>query len=168
MISRRHARFPWAPGTVYLAFAWGAALTMSTRLLAVTLSTVALAAGCTESAQDRLHDDWQQTMRCSAYYTLRAESAQRSRTAAGRRTADTAQADAALTFEYSHELGRLAGKTLADTDAALREITADLRDTVDADLSNIGRLRTRYEDQCATIVTGSQARIELWQHELAD
>jgi len=141
---------------------------MSTRLLAVTLSTVALAAGCTDSAQDRLYDDWQQTMRCSAYYTLRVESAQKSRTAAGRRTVDTANADAALTFEYSHELGRLAGKTLADTDAALREITADLRDTVDADLSNIGRLRTRYEDQCATIVTGSQARIELWQHELAD
>ena len=141
---------------------------MATRLLAVTLSTVALAAGCTESAQDRLHDDWQQTMRCSAYYTLRTESAQKSRTAAGRRTADTAQADAALTFEYSHELGRLAGKTLADTDAALREITADLRDTVGADLSNIGRLRTRYEDRCATIVTGSQARIELWRYELAD
>ena len=141
---------------------------MSTRLLAVSLSTVALAAGCTESAQVRLHDDWQQTMRCSAYYTLRAESAQKSRNAAGSRTAETAHADAVLTFEYSHELGRLAGKTLVDTDAALREITAELRDTLDADLSNIGRLRTRYEDQCTTIVTGSQARIELWRHELAD
>ena len=35
---------------------------MSTRLLALSLSTIALAAGCTESTQDRLHDDWQQTI----------------------------------------------------------------------------------------------------------
>ena len=72
-----------------------------------------------------------------------------SRTAAGRRTADTAQADrGARPYRYSHELGRLAGHTLTDTDTVLREISDDLRDTIDADLSNIGRLRTRYEDQC--------------------
>ena len=107
-------------------------------------------------------------MRCSAYYSLRAESVQGSRTAAGRRTADTAQADAALTYRYSHELGRLGGHTLTDTDTVLREIGDDLRDTIDADLSNIGRLRTRYEDQCTTIVTGGQARIEYWSAELDD
>ena len=50
----------------------------------------------------------------------------------------------------------------------LREIGEDLRDTIDADLSNIGRLRTRYEDQCTTIVTGGQARIEYWSAELGD
>jgi len=136
------------------------------RLLALALSTGALAAGCGDANQAALNDEWQQMMRCSAYYSLRGESVQGSRTAAGRRTADTAQADAALTYRYSHELGRLGGHTLTDTDTLLRTISDDLRDTIDADLSNIGRLRTRYEDQCTTIVTGGGARIEYWSHEL--
>ena len=77
-------------------------------------------------------------------------------------------ADAALTYRYSHELGRLAGHTLTDTDTVQREISDDFRDIIDADLSNIGRLRTRYEDQCTTIGTGGQARIEYWSAELDD
>jgi len=139
-----------------------------TRLLALALSTGALAVGCGDPTQAALNDEWRQMMRCSAYYSLRAESVQGSRTAAGRRTADTAQADAALTYRYSHELGRLGGHTLTDTDTVLREIGDDLRDTIDADLSNIVRLRTRYEDQCTTIVTGGGARIEYWSAELDD
>jgi hypothetical protein len=146
----------------------GTAVPMWTRILALALSTEALAAGCADATQAALNDEWQKMMRCSAYYALRAESVQGSRTAAGRRTADTARADAALTYRYSHELGRLGGHTLTDTDTVLRETTDDLRDTIDADLSNIGRLRTRYEDQCTTIVTGGQARIEYWSAELAD
>lgn len=139
-----------------------------TRLFALALSTEALAAGCVDATQAALNDEWQKMMRCSAYYSLRAESVQGSRTGAGRRTADTAHADAALTYRYSHELGRLGGHTLTDTDTVLREITDDLRDTTDADLSNIGRLRIRYEDQCTTIVTGGGARIEYWSAELDD
>jgi hypothetical protein len=146
----------------------GTAVPTWTRLFALALSTGALAASCGDATQAALNDEWQKMMRCSAYYSLRAESVQGSRTAADRRTADTAQADAALTYRYSHELGRLGGHTLTDTDTALREISDDLRDTIDADLSNIGRLRTRYEDQCTTIVTGGQARIESWNAELDD
>jgi hypothetical protein len=85
----------------------------------------------------------------------------------GRRTADTAKWTR-RSRTGSHELGRLADHTLTDTDTVLREIGDDLRDTIDADLSNIGRLRTRYEDQCTTIVTGGQARIEYWSAELDD
>jgi hypothetical protein len=33
---------------------------------------------------------------------------------------------------------------------------------------NIGRLRTRYEDECTTIVAGGQARIEYWSAKLDD
>ena len=80
------------------------------------------------------------------------------------RKADLAVRERSVAEQFRQE----PGKTLADTDAALREITADLRDTVDADLSNIGRLRTRYEDQCTTIVTGGGARIEYWSAELDD
>jgi hypothetical protein len=146
----------------------GTAVPTWTRLLALALSTGALAAGCADATQAALNDEWQQTARCSAYYSLRAESVQGSRTAADRRTADTARADAALTYRYSHELGRLGGHALTDTDTALRKISDDLRHTIDADLSNIGRLRTRYEDECTTIVTEGQARIEYWSAELDD
>jgi hypothetical protein len=121
---------------------FGTAVPTWTRLLAVALSTGALASGCGDATNAALNDEWQKMMRCSAYYSLRAESVQGSRTAAGRRTADTAQADAALTYRSSHDLGRLGGHTL--------------------------RLRTRYEDQCTTIVTGGGARIEYWSHELDD
>jgi hypothetical protein len=139
------------------------------RIRGLAFSTlVAVTAACGHDRPAELDGEWRQMMRCSAYYTLRAASAQESRTAAGRRTADAARADAALAFEYSHELGRLAGNTLADTDTALREITGDLRGIIDADLSNIGRLRARYEDQCATIVAGGETRVEYWGNELMD
>ena len=144
----------------------GTAVLTWTRLFALVLSTEALAAGCADATQAAVNDEWQKMMRCSAYYSLRAESVLGSRTAADRRTADTARSDAALTYRYSHELGRLAGHTLTDTDTVLREIGDDIRDTIDADLSNIGRLRTRYEDQCTTIVTGGKSRIEYWSAEL--
>ena len=107
-------------------------------------------------------------MRCSAYLDLRATGAYEGRTAADHRTADAARADAALTFEYSHELGRLAGKALADTDAALRDIAAELRGAIDGDLAKIGRLRARYDDECAAIVANGAARIEHWRRETGD
>ena len=99
---------------------------------------------------------------------LRSAGERLGRTAAARRTADAAQADAALAFDYSHALGKLSGRPLGDTDTGLREIGADLRRAIDGDLSNIGRLRQRYEEQCGSIVAEGETRIEYWRSELDD
>ena len=107
-------------------------------------------------------------MECSAYFSLRSAGERLGRTAAARRTADAAQADAALAFGYSHALGKLSGRPLGDTDTGLREIGADLRRAIDGDLSNIGRLRRRYEEQCGSIVAEGETRIEYWRSELDD
>ena len=136
------------------------------KALAVAFSTLALAAGCADDPRAALDAEWQQMTECSAYFTLRAASAQDGRTAAARRTADTAHADAALASRYGQELGALSGRTLADTDTRLREIGSDLRDTLDGDLANIGRLRARYEDPCRTAVAEGATRIEHWREAL--
>ncbi len=136
------------------------------KTLAVAFSTLALAAGCGDDSQAALDAEWQQMMECSAYFTLRAASAQEDRTAAAGRTADTAHADAALASRYSHELGALAGRPFAATDTRLREIAADLRDAIDGDLANIGGLRPRYEDPCRTAVAEGATRIEHWREVL--
>ena len=103
---------------------------------------------------------------CSAYFTLRAASARESPTAAAGRIADAAHADAALTSRYSYELAELAGLTFADTDAALRQTGRDLRGTIDDDLANIGRLRTRYDQPCRTMVGEGKTRTEHWRQQL--
>jgi hypothetical protein len=71
----------------------------------VALCALGADAGCTDDPRVALDDEWRRMMRCSAYFSLRASSARGSRTAAAGRTADAAQADAAVAFDYSHELG---------------------------------------------------------------
>lgn len=138
-------------------------MSLRTALVAVSL-TVSLTAACTDDLKARLDDDWQQMMECSAYFTLRAMSARESQTAASQRAADSAHADARLALEYSHALGDLAGRPMADTDARLRELGAELLDDIDADLSHIGLLRTSHEDRCRATVAEGDSRIEYWRN----
>ena len=134
----------------------------------VAMSALGPGVACTDDRRAALDDEWRRMMQCSAYFSLRAAGERQSRTAAARRTADTAQAEATVTFDYSHELGRLSGRTLADTDSGLREIGADLRHAIDGDVSNVGRLRQRYEERCGSIVAEGQTRMEYWRNELDD
>jgi len=134
----------------------------------VAMSTLGLCVACTDDPRAALDQEWRRMMECSAYFSLRAAGERRSPTAAARRTADAAQADAAVTFNYSHELGRLSGRTLVDTDSGLRELGADLRHAIDGDVSNIGRLRQRYEERCGSIVAEGQTRMEYWRNEFDD
>ena len=78
----------------------------------VALCGVGAGAACTGDPREALDDEWRRMMQCSAYFSLRASSAREGRTAAASRTADAAQADAAVAFAYSHELGRLSGRSL--------------------------------------------------------
>ena len=137
-------------------------------IVVVAISALGPGVGCTDDPRGAVDEEWRRMMQCSAYFSLRAAGERQSRTAAARRTADAAQADAAITFNYSHELGRLSGRTLVDTDSGLREIDADLRHAIDGDVSNVGRLRQRYEERCGSIVAEGQTRIEYWRNELDD
>jgi hypothetical protein len=134
--------------------------------LTAALSTLVLSAACTDGRRDALNAEWQQMMRCSAYFTLRASSARDSGTAAASRTTAAAQVDAALASRYSHELAELAGHSLPDADRQLREIGDELWDAIDADLDNIGRLRTRYEEPCRKLIGDGEARTDYWRDEL--
>ena len=137
-------------------------------IVVVAIATLGLGVACTDDPRAALDEEWRHMMQCSAYFSLRAAGERQSRTAAARRTADTAQAEATVTFNYSHELGRLSGRTVVDTDSGLREIGADLSHAIDGDVSNIGRLRQRYEERCGSIVAEGQTRIEYWRNELDD
>lgn len=136
------------------------------KLLFAALATLVLATGCSEDPRAALDTEWRRLMQCSAYFSLRAAAARESRTAAAGRTAATAQADAALASRHSYELAALAGQTSAETDAQFRGIASDLWDTIEADLDNIGRLRTRYEESCRTMLADAEVRADYWRRKL--
>src|SRR5262245_51344370 len=75
----------------------------SVKPLAAALATLVLSAACTDDPREALDAEWQQMMRCSAYFTLRASSARESGTAAASRTTAASQVDAALASRYSYE-----------------------------------------------------------------